>query len=238
MVVQRGFIGLGSILGLAGLVLSASAGACKTQSDGSTPAVSDAFTSANVSTSVAATTAKVGTDAGHAAAGTPLVAAAGHQLAAFAEGCFWGSENTYRHVNGVTNTAVGYTGGHTEHPSYEDVCTHTTGHAETVLVEFDPKVVSYDDLLSVFWKSHDPTTLNRQGPDVGDSYRSAIYVFSDAQMASAKASEAAEQQRLAKPITTQIATIGKFWLAEGYHQQYDEKTGSESCPIFLAKPKS
>jgi peptide-methionine (S)-S-oxide reductase len=238
MVVQRGFIGLGSIVALCSLVLAASAGGCKTQGDGATPAVSDAFTSANVSTNIAATTAKVGVDAGHAGAGTPLVAAAGHQLAAFAEGCFWGSENTYRHVNGVTNTAVGYTGGHTEHPSYEDVCTHTTGHAETVLVEFDPKVVSYDDLLSVFWKSHDPTTLNRQGPDVGDSYRSAIFVFNDAQMAAAKASEAAEQQRLAKPITTQIATIGKFWLGEGYHQQYDEKTGSESCPIFLAKPKS
>ena len=235
MVVHRGFVGLGSIVLLA---LSAAAGGCRTQGEGSTKAVSDGFTSANVSTEVNPAATKVGIDSGHAGDGTPLVAAAGHQLAAFAEGCFWGSENTYRHVPGVTNTAVGYTGGHTEHPSYEDVCTHTTGHAETVLVEFDPKVVSYDDLLAIFWKSHDPTTLNRQGPDVGDSYRSAIFAFNDAQMAAAKTSEAAEQQRLARPITTQIAPAGKFWLAEGYHQQYDEKTGTESCPIFLAKPKS
>src|SRR6185369_13407780 len=107
--------------------------------------------------------AHVGSDPGHAGQGTPLVAAPGHELAAFAEGCFWGSEDTFRHVAGVTATAVGYAGGHTKNPNYEDVCSHTTGHAETVLVEFDPTKVSYRELLDVFWRSHDPTTLNRQG---------------------------------------------------------------------------
>src|SRR3954464_1272452 len=105
---------------------------------------------------------KVGTDPGHAADGTPLAPAAGHELAAFAEGCFWGSENTFRHVKGVVATAVGYTGGRTDRPTYEDVSSHTTGHAETVLVEFDPKVVSYAELLRVFWATHDPTTKDRQ----------------------------------------------------------------------------
>lgn len=173
----------------------------------------------------------VGTDPGHAGMGTPLVPGAGHELAAFAEGCFWGSEDTFRHVPGVVATAVGYTGGHTKNPTYEDVCSHTTGHAETVLVEFDPKKVSYEKLLDVFWESHDPTTLNRQGPDVGDQYRSAIFTFSDAQTNTAKASMAKTQTKLSKNITTQIAPIGAFYKAEEYHQQYDEKTGTKSCPL-------
>ena len=175
--------------------------------------------------------ARPGTDPGHAGAGTPLVPAAGDELAAFAEGCFWGSEDTFRHVDGVVATAVGYTGGHTTQPTYEDVCTHTTGHAETVLVEFDPKRVTYARLLEVFWGSHDPTTPNRQGPDVGDNYRSAIFTFSPEQEAAARESLANAQARFKAAITTRIAPIGPFWKAEDYHQQYDERTGRHSCPL-------
>jgi peptide-methionine (S)-S-oxide reductase len=173
----------------------------------------------------------VGTDPGHAGRGTPLVAREGHALAAFAEGCFWGSEDTFRHVPGVVATAVGYTGGHTDDPTYEAVCTHTTGHAETVLVEYDPAKVGYDKLLSVFFASHDPTTKDRQGPDVGDQYRSAIFTFSPEQEAAARAAAARQSQMRATPVTTQIQPIGRFWKAEGYHQQYDEKTGRRSCPL-------
>ena len=173
----------------------------------------------------------VGADPGHAGDGTPLVAKPGNQLAAFAEGCFWGSENTFRHVDGVVATAVGYAGGHTSHPTYEVVCSHTTGHAETVLVEFDPKRVTYEKLLQAFWDTHDPTTLNRQGPDVGDSYRSQIFFFSPEEEAAARASQAEEQKHYDRPITTRIEAMGPFWKAEGYHQEYDEKTGTESCPL-------
>ncbi len=173
----------------------------------------------------------VGTNPGHAGNGVPLVAAPGHALAAFAEGCFWGSENTFRHVDGVVATAVGYSGGHTKSPSYEDVCTHTTGHAETVLVEYDPARVTYAKLLRAFWDTHDPTTLNRQGPDYGDQYRSEIFTFTPEQDAEAHASLAAEQKAYDRPITTRIEPLGPFYIAEGYHQQYDEKTGRESCPL-------
>jgi peptide-methionine (S)-S-oxide reductase len=175
--------------------------------------------------------AKVGTNPGHVSAGTPLVPGPGHQLAAFAEGCFWGSEDTFRHVPGVVATAVGFTGGHTKNPSYEDVCSHTTGHAETVLVEFDPAQVPYPALLRVFWDSHDPTTLNRQGPDEGDQYRSAIFTFSPEEDSAARASLAEEAKHYKSTITTQIQPIGPFWKAEEYHQQYDERTGRHSCPL-------
>jgi peptide-methionine (S)-S-oxide reductase len=173
----------------------------------------------------------VGTNPGSAGDGTPLVPKPGDQLAAFAEGCFWGSENTFRHVDGVVATAVGYAGGHTSHPTYEDVCSHTTGHAETVLVEFDPKRVTYERLLQAFWDTHDPTTLNRQGPDIGDSYRSEIFFFSPEQERAARASMVEEQKQYGRPITTRVEAIGPFWKAEGYHQQYDEKQGRESCPL-------
>jgi peptide-methionine (S)-S-oxide reductase len=173
----------------------------------------------------------VATNPGHAGAGTPLVPADGHQLAAFAEGCFWGSEDTFRHVAGVVATAVGYTGGHTANPSYEDVCTHLTGHAETVLVEFDPKKVRYQDLLQTFWDSHDPTTPNQQGPDIGDQYRSAIFTFTPEQAALAHKSLAEAQVHYKERITTEIEPIGRFWKAEAYHQQFDERTGRHSCPI-------
>jgi peptide-methionine (S)-S-oxide reductase len=174
---------------------------------------------------------KIGTDPGRAGDGTPLVARPGHELAAFAEGCFWGSEETFRHVPGVVATAVGYTGGHTTHPSYEDVCSHGTGHAEAVLVEFDPAKVNYRDLLRAFWDSHDPTTRNRQGPDIGDQYRSAIFTFSPEQEREARTSMAEEQKRQPATIATEVAPIGPFYKAEAYHQQYDEKTGRRSCPL-------
>ena len=174
---------------------------------------------------------KVGTNPGHAGDGTPLTPGPGHDLAAFAEGCFWGSEDTFHHVPGVLATAVGYTGGHTERPTYEDVCSHTTGHAEAVLVEFDPAKVSYQDLLRTFWESHDPTTLNRQGPDVGDQYRSAIFTFSPDQERLARASMQEEQKQHDRKITTEIRPIGSFYKAEEYHQQYDEKTNRRSYPL-------
>jgi peptide-methionine (S)-S-oxide reductase len=176
--------------------------------------------------------ARVGVDAGHAGAGTPLVAGPGHELAAFALGCFWGSEDTFRHVRGVVATAVGYAGGHTDAPTYETVCSHTTGHAETVLVEYDPALVTYAELLSAFWTTHDPTTKNRQGPDVGDQYRSAIFTFSPAQATIARASMSRAQTKVNGAIVTEITPMPRFWIAEDYHQQYDEKTGRASC----AKP--
>jgi peptide-methionine (S)-S-oxide reductase len=195
------------------------------------PTTAAADTNSSSKPSSGSAHASVGNSPGHAGAGTPLVAAAGDQLAAFAEGCFWGTEDTFRHVEGVVATAVGFTGGHTTGPSYEDVCSHTTGHAETVLVEFDPKRVTYTDLLRTFWESHDPTTKNRQGPDVGDQYRSAIFTFSPEQAAAAQASIAQEQPRHKAKITTEITPMGRFWRAEDYHQQFDERTGRHSCPI-------
>lgn len=167
---------------------------------------------------------------GNVGHGTPLVAAAGHQLASFAQGCFWGVEERFRRVPGVVATAVGYTGGREPNPTYELVSAHRTGHAEAVLIEFDPARVSYADLLRVFWETHDPTTGDRQGPDRGHQYRSAIFTFGPAQQSAALASRDAEQARLRDPITTEIAPIGPFWIAEDYHQQWDEKHGYRSCP--------
>jgi len=168
---------------------------------------------------------------GHVGHGTALTPSGKNQLAAFAQGCFWGTEERFRRVRGVVATAVGYAGGHTENPSYEDVCSDTTGHAETVLVEFDPAKVSYAQLLHFFWESHNPTSGDRQGPDVGTQYRSAIFTFNPAQQKEALASRAAEQALLHDPITTEVAPIGKFWIAEDYHQQWDEKHGARSCPV-------
>ena len=148
----------------------------------------------------------------------------------FAAGCFWGVESRFRQVPGVTATAVGYTGGHTDKPTYEDVCTHTTGHAEAVLIEFDPAVVSYEALLEAFFKGHDPTQVDAQGPDHGDQYRSAIFTFSDTQQAAARTAMSTWQKRVTKPIATKIGPVAPFFMAEDYHQQYHEKTGSEACP--------
>lgn len=199
-----------------------------TKTDPSTPSARTAVTESSVS---AAVRRVVGTDPGGVGKGTKLVARPGNELAAFAAGCFWGVEDTFRQVPGVVATAVGYTGGRTTSPTYESVCSHTTGHAETVLVEYEPAKVNYDDLLRIFFMNHDPTTKNRQGPDVGDQYRSAVFTFSDAQTASARAAAAKEDARLGKRVTTEITPIGAFWKAEEYHQQYDEKTGTHSCPI-------
>ncbi|MDF2693366.1 MAG: Peptide methionine sulfoxide reductase MsrA [Labilithrix sp.] len=173
----------------------------------------------------------VGTDPGGVGPGTKLAPRPGNELAAFAAGCFWGVENNFRQVPGVVATAVGYTGGRTTSPTYETVCSHATGHAETVLVEFDPSKVSYEDLLRIFFMNHDPTTKNRQGPDVGDQYRSAVFTLSEAQATSARGAASKEAARLGKHVTTEIRPLGAFWKAEEYHQQYDEKTGTHSCPI-------
>jgi peptide-methionine (S)-S-oxide reductase len=173
----------------------------------------------------------VGTNPGGAGAGTPLKPAPGHQLAIFGQGCFWGTEYRFRQVPGVVATAVGYAGGHTKNPTYEQVGDHGTGHAEAVLIEFDTAKVSYARLLEIFWSSHDSTSGNRQGPDVGSQYRSAIFTFGSEQQAQALASREAEQKKLVDRITTEIAPAGPFWKAEDYHQQWDEKHGYESCPL-------
>jgi peptide-methionine (S)-S-oxide reductase len=176
----------------------------------------------------------VGDDPGHVnevPKGGALTPAGHDQLAAFAAGCFWGVEDAFRHVHGVVATAVGFTGGHTTDPDYPKVCTHTTGHAETVLVEYDPTKVPYEQLLRVFFKIHDPTEVDRQGPDVGDQYRSAIFTFTDEQAAAARATKQAQEKAAGERFATQIAPIGRFYRAEDYHQQYAEKTGSHGCPI-------
>jgi peptide-methionine (S)-S-oxide reductase len=172
-----------------------------------------------------------GKDPGQAGHGTPLVARGKNQLAIFAQGCFWGVEERFRKVPGVIATAVGYAGGHAANPSYEDVCTGTTGHAESVLVEFDPAQVSYEKLLRFFWETHDPTSGDAQGPDHGTQYRSAILTFGPEQQNEALASREQAQRVLRDPITTEIAPAGPFWIAEGHHQQWDEKHGSLSCPL-------
>jgi peptide-methionine (S)-S-oxide reductase len=174
---------------------------------------------------------RCGTNPGHVGHGTPLTPTGKNQLAVFAQGCFWGVEERLRKVPGVVATAVGYIGGSWANPTYEDVCSHATGHTEAVLVEFDPAVVSYGQLLDFFWKTHDPTSGDRQGPDVGNNYRSAIYTFGPEQQAAALASRDAQQKTLADKITTEIAPAGPFWIAEAYHQQWDEKHGALSCPV-------
>jgi len=159
------------------------------------------------------------------------------EKAIFAAGCFWGVQFYFDQVPGVTKTTVGYTGGHTENPTYEEVCTHTTGHAEAVLVEFDPEKVSYETLVMQFFRMHDPTQLNRQGPDVGDSYRSAIYYFDDTQKQTAEKVRDESQSKLDQPIVTQIEKAGPFYEAEDYHQKYTERTGRGMCHIDYAPVK-
>jgi peptide-methionine (S)-S-oxide reductase len=158
------------------------------------------------------------------------------EKATFAAGCFWGVEAAFRQVEGVTRTAVGYTAGQTETPSYEQVCTDRTGHAEAVEVEYDPEIVSYDKLLDVFWEAHDPTQLNRQGPDHGSQYRSAIFWHTPEQHTGAVASQQrlADSRKYKLPIVTQIEPATVFYPAEAYHQQYLEKRGLASCRIQQA----
>ncbi len=157
--------------------------------------------------------------------------------ATFAAGCFWGVEAELRATPGVLATRVGYTGGRTADPTYEDVCTDATGHAEAVEVEFDSERISYEDLLKVFWAAHDPTTLNRQGPDFGTQYRSAIFVHDDEQRRIAEASRAAAQTRTERPIVTEITSAPAFHPGEEYHQRYLEKRGLATCHIPSAAIK-
>ena len=155
------------------------------------------------------------------------------EKATFGAGCFWGVEAAFRQIPGVKSTAVGFAGGRVAHPSYEDVCYRDTGHAEVVEVEFDPERVSYADMLRVFWENHDPTTLNRQGPDIGEQYRSVIFYHTDEQRAAAEASKSELEQakRYRRPIVTEIVAAPTFYKAEDYHQQYLEKRGLSSCHI-------
>jgi peptide-methionine (S)-S-oxide reductase len=151
--------------------------------------------------------------------------------ATFAAGCFWGVEEAFRHIPGVVDVEVGYTGGATENPSYKDVCSRRTGHAEAVRVEYDPGRVSYEELLGTFWEIHDPTQRNRQGPDVGSQYRSAVFAHDEAQAAAARAAIARldEEGRFPRPIATEVTPAGPFWRAEEYHQRYLEKRGAAHC---------
>ncbi|HEV3419972.1 MAG TPA: peptide-methionine (S)-S-oxide reductase MsrA [Candidatus Acidoferrum sp.] len=155
------------------------------------------------------------------------------EIATFGAGCFWGIEAAFRRVPGVLDAVVGYSGGRTQNPSYQDVCTDTTGHAEVVQVTFDPEKVSYDQLLDVFWTIHDPTQVNRQGPDYGKQYRTAIFFHSPEQEAAAKKSKQALEAKgkLRRPVATEITPAGPFWRAEEYHQRYLEKRGAASCHI-------
>jgi peptide-methionine (S)-S-oxide reductase len=153
------------------------------------------------------------------------------EKATFAAGCFWGVQDAFDRLKGVLKTEVGYTGGHLENPSYEDVCTDETGHAESVMVEYDPKQISYDMLLEAFWGCHDPTQLNRQGPDIGSQYRSAIFYHSEEQRKAAEKSKASleHSKRFSRPIATQILPAENFWRAEEYHQHYLKKRGQMVC---------
>jgi peptide-methionine (S)-S-oxide reductase len=153
--------------------------------------------------------------------------------ATFGAGCFWGVEEDFRKVPGVTATAVGYSGGTLANPTYEDVCSDRTGHAEVVQVDYDPAKASYDSLLDVFWNGHNPTQLNRQGPDVGTQYRSVIFFHTPEQEAAARASKErlAKSGKFARPIVTEISPAQPFWRAEEYHQRYFEKRGGGSCHV-------
>ena len=153
------------------------------------------------------------------------------ETATFGAGCFWGIEAAFRQVPGVVDAVVGYSGGHTENPTYKDVCTDETGHAEVVQVTFDPSKLTYEQLLDAFWQMHDPTQVNRQGPDFGSQYRTAIFFHSPEQEAAAEKAKAALQAsgKFRKPIATEITAAGPFYRGEEYHQRYLEKRGAASC---------
>lgn len=155
------------------------------------------------------------------------------EIATFGAGCFWGVEETFRNLDGVKETAVGYMGGKTQDPTYEDVCTDQTGHAEVVQITFDPKITTYEKLLDIFWESHNPTTLNRQGPDIGTQYRSVIFYHSEKQKEIAEKSKKEQEDSgvYQSPIVTQIIPATEFYKAEEYHQQYLAKRGLDSCHI-------
>jgi len=156
------------------------------------------------------------------------------EKATFGAGCFWGVEEAFRHVKGVVSTQVGFSGGYLENPSYQDVCAGDTGHAEVVQLEYDPDQVAYKDLLSVFWNIHDPTTPNRQGPDVGEQYRSVIFYHTEEQrrLAVEAKAELEKSGRFSRPVVTAIEPAGPFYRAEEYHQRYLEKRGMKGCHIW------
>jgi peptide-methionine (S)-S-oxide reductase len=154
------------------------------------------------------------------------------KIATFAAGCFWGVEAAFRQLPGVVEAVSGYIGGHADNPTYRQVCGHGTGHAEAVEVTYDPQRVTYDQLLDLFWQMHDPTQLNRQGPDVGDQYRSAIFTHGLEQEREAIASRDLEQKKHSRPIVTQIVPAPRFWPAEEYHQRYFEKNGGAACHVI------
>lgn len=156
------------------------------------------------------------------------------EKAIFAAGCFWGVQAYFDHAQGIVSTTVGYIGGHVQNPTYEQVCTHTTGHAEALLIDFDPKIVDYETLVRHFFRMHDPTQLNRQGPDVGDSYRSAIFYTSGDQRKMAEKIKAEVSGQFDKPIVTEITEATDFYPAEEYHQKYFEKTGVGACHVDYA----
>ena len=156
------------------------------------------------------------------------------QTALLGAGCFWGVQAYFDQVPGVVTTTVGYSGGHVKNPTYEMVCSHTTGHAEVTKVEFDPAKISYADILRQFFRMHDPTQLNRQGPDVGDSYRTAIFYYDDEQRKVAENVKTEQQSKFDKPIVTEITKAGPFYEAEDYHQKFFEKTGRGACHVPYA----
>jgi peptide-methionine (S)-S-oxide reductase len=156
------------------------------------------------------------------------------KIATFGAGCFWGVEAAFRNLDGVIKTRVGYAGGTVDNPTYKEVCSDRTGHAEVVEVTYDPEQVPYERLLAVFWAEHDPTQVNRQGPDIGAQYRSVVFVHDAEQRAAAEASRARVQDRLIRPVATSIEDAPPFWEAEDYHQQYLEKRGLASCTAQLA----
>lgn len=151
------------------------------------------------------------------------------EKAAFGAGCFWGVEETFRKVPGVISTAVGYMGGSTNNPTYKDVCTDKTGHAEVVLIEYDPSKIPYENLLDIFWSIHDPTQLNRQGPDVGAQYRSVIFFYNNKQKEKAMKSKREQSEKYKNPIVTEIIKASEFYKAEEYHQKYLMKRNSKTC---------
>ncbi len=155
------------------------------------------------------------------------------EKATFGAGCFWGVEDIFMQIEGVSETNVGYLGGHLKNPTYKEICRTNTGHAEVVEILFDPKIVTYDQLLEIFWKMHNPTTLNRQGPDVGTQYRSAIFYHSDEQKSSAKNSKNTleKSERFKMPVVTEITKASIFYKAEEYHQEYLKKNGLSNCHI-------
>jgi peptide-methionine (S)-S-oxide reductase len=167
--------------------------------------------------------------AAYSAFGVDSKEGSGMEKAVFAGGCFWGVEALFQELDGVTDTTVGYTGGHTDNPTYSAICSHTTGHAEAVEVVFNPAQVSYEELCAYFWRLHDPTTVNRQGPDVGDQYRSAIFYLTPEQKTAAEKVKVEAQKKWRKPIVTEIVPAAVFYPAEEYHQDYFQKHRGHGC---------